>query len=76
LVEAAGVLAMRLLRMARPPLRSGPSPHCGDVLRAAVAALVEPGTRALVRAVSINEKATVRVAFSLIGGGGGNHIAL
>jgi len=54
-VEAAGVLTIRLLRIARPPLRSGPSPRGGDVLRIAVAMLVEPGTLLLVRTVSINE---------------------
>jgi hypothetical protein len=37
--------------------------------------LVESGTWILVRTVSINDKATEREAFPLIGGGGDNHIA-
>jgi len=68
LVEAAGRLALRLLRRSRPSLYSGPPAGPESSHRCAV--LLELGTRILIRTASpTNTKATARVAFGLDWGG-------
>jgi len=60
------MLAIRFGRIARPSLRCDPSPLSGDVLVSpgALAILVEPGTRLLIRTTAKTKKGRLVATFS------------